>query len=222
MKELSAQNLVYRRAENLILNGINFSVTTGEIVGIQGRSGSGKSTLLRLLSGLLVPQQGEIFLENNSTAQNKKILTLQMANFPWPEITIVFQQMFLWPHLTVWKNICLPLKNSSTKIDEFLPIMEKLGILDLKNRYPHELSGGEKQRVALIRAIALKPSFLLLDEATSALDAKMVKIVEKILLNLKASGAGIVLVTHSEEQISRLANRTYLLENTNLQQLKKN
>jgi ABC-type polar amino acid transport system ATPase subunit len=170
---IEAKNITKSFAGKIVLDNVSAKFEAGTITALIGPSGSGKSTLLRALSGLEMPEAGEV------------------SEIPYPELTIVFQQLFLWPHLTIRENIELPLKGK--KADE---IIAQLKIAEFVDRYPNEVSLGQRQLGAFARAIALKPKYLLLDEITSALDVEYIKLVLNIIRDLKKQGVCIIMVSH--------------------------
>ena len=200
----------YRGLE--ILHGIDLTVTPGKITAILGPSGGGKSTLLRALSILDAPDSGSVSVDGSDytfPSKNKNGLRP-----PWPTLTVVFQQLFLWPHLTLRRNITLPLEKLSTKangeVDALLDLFE---LREHADRYPNEVSLGQRQRAAFIRAVVLHPKYLLLDEITSALDVEHVsKILEHLKL-LRDQGTGILLVTHLIGFAKSAADQIIFMEN---------
>lgn len=133
-------------------------------------------------------------------------------SFPYPLVTIVFQGLFLFPHLTNRENISLPLKELKKSNPNFDRLIDNLMIRDILDKYPNECSGGEKQRVALARQILLEPKYLLLDEITSALDIETVNTVAEILCELKEKGTGILLVTHMINFAKRISDNFYFMD----------
>ncbi len=189
------------------LSQVSFEISEGEYVVLLGDSGSGKSVLLEILSGLIKPDQGNIYLNDND-----------LANVPIRKrpFGIVFQDLALFPHLTVYDNLAFPLKNRdipnadiNLKIHE---VAEKLEIIPILSRYTDGLSGGEKQRVALARTLATEPACLLLDEPLSALDARIRKEIKAVLRNLNRGGQTIIHVTHDYQEALSLATRIGIME----------
>lgn len=179
-----------------ILKDVDITVEPGEITVLIGPSGSGKTTLLKCLSLLEHPDQGTISLDgihyNFPIPKNKQI------KLPYPNLTVVFQQLFLWPHLTLRQNIILPIKKQLHKHnhDYLNELIELFDMVEFIDRYPNEVSLGQKQRTALVRALVLKPSYILLDEITSALDVEQVSKVLSHLQTLCQMGIGILIITH--------------------------
>ena len=187
---LVAKNIIKKYAGREVLKGVDIVIEPGKITSLIGPSGAGKTTLLRVLSMLDQPDSGSIILDNqNYNFPNNKEIKV------WPKISVVFQQLFLWPHLTLRQNILLPLKNKVNKehIDELIDVLQMKDFID---RYPNQASIGQRQRAALARALALDPEYLLLDEITSALDVEQSRIILSDLVKLKKKGVGIFMVAH--------------------------
>lgn len=186
------------------LTNVNFSVETGEYVAIMGESGSGKSTLLNILAALDKPTGGEVYLEGR---QLSKIKDKELSAFRRENLGFVFQDFNLLDTFSLRDNIFLPLVLSGKKYDEMqkcvLPIANRLGIMDLLNKYPYEVSGGQKQRAAVARAIITNPKLILADEPTGALDSKSTKNLLDIFSDINRSGQTILTVTHSSRAASR-------------------
>jgi len=196
-----------------VLNNVSFSVDNGEIVVIIGPSGCGKTTLLKCLNGLEKIDKGKILIEEDDiSAKGFNLSKLR------EKVGIVFQQYNLFPHMTVKENITLaPLKvKKMSKNDaEILAmlLLEKVGLLNKMDCYPHELSGGQAQRVAIARTLAMKPKAILFDEPTSALDPQMKREVLEVIKRLKDDKITIILVTHEMKFAKEIADRVIFLNN---------
>ena len=179
------------------LKDVNFSVEQGEYVAIMGESGSGKSTLLNILAALDKPTEGKVFLKEKDLS---KVKEKEMAAFRRNNLGFVFQDFNLLD------NIFLPLVLSGTSHKEMerrlLPLADKLGIKNLLEKYPYEVSGGQKQRAAVARAVITQPQLLLADEPTGALDSKAAKELLKLFTSLNQDGQTILMVTHSVKAAS--------------------
>ena len=155
------------------LHNVSFSVEAGEYVAIMGESGSGKTTLLNILAALDKPTGGKVYLKGNDLS---KIREKEMAAFRRQNLGFVFQDFNLLDTLTLKDNIFLPLVLSGKKYTEMesriAPIAEQLGISKLLNKYPYEVSGGQKQRAAIARALITQPQLILADEPSGALDSR--------------------------------------------------
>ncbi len=211
--QLSINNLSKTYSIHTAIKSVNVEVHQGEFLAIVGPSGCGKSTLLKSIAGLETPDTGEIILDNRVifSASNKIDISPEKR-----EVALVFQNYALWPHFNIYKNIAYPLmirKIPKTIIKEKVTKYLKLvRLIDKENRYPHELSGGEQQRVSLARALIMSPKLLLLDEPFSNLDAKLREMMQielkKIHLNL---GLTIVHVTHDQSEAMELADRIVVM-----------
>lgn len=180
------------------LSNINFSVESGEFVAIMGESGSGKTTLLNILAALDSPTSGEIYLDGKSF---ENIKSKERAAFRRNNLGFVFQDFNLLDNFSLEDNILLPLvlagNHYSQMQEKLLPIVNSLGIADLLKKFPYEVSGGQKQRAAVARALITSPKLLLADEPTGALDSKAsVKLLNQFE-TINKEGQTILMVTHS-------------------------
>ncbi|QCE35017.1 ATP-binding cassette domain-containing protein [Acetobacteraceae bacterium] len=199
------------------LNDINFSVKTGEIVGLIGRSGAGKSTLIRCLCALERPGAGDIIVNGTNITGLPESGLIKVRR----KIGLIFQHFNLLTSRTVEGNISLPLQIAGTPRTEIRKrvkdLIEMVGLGGLEKKYPHQLSGGQKQRVGIARALATNPDVLLSDEATSALDPESTASILKLLSDInKEFGLTILLITHEMEVIKRFAKRILVLDHGNL------
>lgn len=204
MELLQVQNLkkVYntKKGSNqyTALRDVNFSVSQGEYVAIMGPSGAGKTTLLNIIASLDKPTAGDVFLEGKSL---RSIGDREISAFRRDNLGFVFQDFNLLDTFTIKDNILLPLVLANTPLPEMLrrltPIAEMLGIMPLLEKFPYEVSGGEKQRAAVARAIVTEPKLVLADEPTGALDSKASTRLLQIFEELHRAGQTVVMVTHS-------------------------
>jgi len=193
-----------------ILKDINLTIQPSKISCLIGPSGGGKSTVLSCLSLLTNPTEGLVSVDGQDfTFPNGKS---SYKSFPYPNVTVVFQGLFLFPHLTNEANILLPLKERNKISSNYDTLIDQLKIREVLKKFPNECSGGEKQRVALARQILLEPKYLLLDEVTSALDLETVNTVANILIDLKNNGTGILLVTHMINLAKTISDDFYFLD----------
>jgi NitT/TauT family transport system ATP-binding protein len=187
-----------------ILKDISFTIRDGEFVSIIGPSGCGKSTLLNILCGLLNPTKGNVFVEGNP------------INGPQKEVGMVFQDYGLFPWLTVQQNVEFGMKlKSISKLERnqrTQDILNKVGLLSARHKYPHQLSGGMKQRVAIARVLANDSEYLLMDEPFGALDHQTRLIMQRFLLDVwKQFNKTILFVTHHVEEALILSERVFLM-----------
>jgi ABC-type lipoprotein export system ATPase subunit len=198
------------KQRGLVLNNLSLEVNEGDSIAIMGPSGSGKSTLLNILGLLDKPDSGEILFRGLDVAG---FTDNESAAYRSRNIGFVFQDHLLLPHLTVSENILLPLLASkyapeelSAREDNLKDLMMKTGILDLKDKYPFNISGGEAQRVALVRSLANNPAVLLADEPTGSLDSRNAENLGELLLTLnKELGITIILATHSQDLAKKMS-----------------
>ena len=185
------------------LSDVNFSVEKGEYVAIMGESGSGKTTLVNILASLDRPTEGKVLMEGRDMAG---IREKDLAAFRRNNLGFVFQDFNLLDTFSIRDNIFLPLVLSRTPYDEMekrlMPLAEKLGISEILDKYPYEISGGQKQRTAAARALITNPRILLADEPTGALDSRAADGLLKILGRINSEGQTILMVTHSVKAAS--------------------
>ena len=194
------------------LRNVNFTVEEGEYVAVMGESGSGKTTLLNILAALDKPTNGNVVLDGKDLS---KIKEKDVAAFRRDNLGFVFQDFNLLDTFTVRDNILLPLVLMGMSYGEMekklLPAAEKLGISALLDKYPYEISGGQKQRTAAARAMITEPKLLLADEPTGALDSKASDELLAVFSKLNSEGQTILMVTHSVKAASH-ANRVLFIK----------
>lgn len=186
-----------------ILKGVDFSVKSGELMGLLGPSGCGKSTLLKAVAGILPPKSGSILIGGEN-----------MANVPPHKrgAVIVFQDMRLFPNMTALENVAFPIKMRGVpkrqRLEQAEQLMKSVQLCGLERRRINELSGGQQQRVALARALAAQPRLLLLDEPFTALDNELKEEIRALVLELhKKFRTTTVLVTHDRQEAFAMADR---------------
>jgi ABC-type lipoprotein export system ATPase subunit len=198
---------------NHVLRGVNLNIETGDFIAVKGASGSGKTTLLSILGTLILPDAGSYVLDDmeiNTPGVDYSFVRNRKLGF-------VFQDHRLMPQLTALENILLPTlalqnKTEDSQTDYAKQLMELTGITSVAGQYPESLSGGETSRVALCRALIMKPSLVLADEPTGQLDAENARNVALLLAKVnKELGTTIVMVTHADETAA-VANRILTLK----------
>ncbi|MBD7963530.1 ABC transporter ATP-binding protein [Fictibacillus norfolkensis] len=211
--ELSNIRKVYKDKEVLNLNQLG--VRKGEIISIVGPSGTGKSTLLRLVAGLEKADTGEIMIDGE-----------HLTNVPPQQRPVVymFQESLLFPHMNVLENVAFGLKmakvSKNKRYDKSKEMMKRVGLEGLESRFPHEISGGQKQRAALARSLIVHPKVLLLDEPFSSLDTELRKETRRWIKHLlKSENITVLFVTHDLEEAMALGDRVAVLNEGKLQQL---
>jgi ABC-type polar amino acid transport system ATPase subunit len=193
---LKAENISFSYGSKNIIQDVDINVARGGITALLGPSGTGKTTLLKCLALLEAPQKGRIVIDD--IAYDFPQNPADRWSPPWPALTVVFQQLFLWPHLTLRDNILLPLRKHDIRDVErrLMELSDMFGMTEFLNRYPNETSRGQQQRAALARALMLKPRYILCDEITSALDVEQVGKVLDCLKLVKEQGVGVMIITH--------------------------
>jgi len=194
---LEIKNLSHSYGEtNQIIQNINLEIEKSDRVAILGPSGCGKSTLLRLIAGLEKPNLGQITIDETVVSTEKFVVPPEKR-----KIGLVVQEKALFPHLSVYDNIGFGIKKNIDKKSITNDLLELLKIDSLRNKYPHEISGGEQQRVALARSLAPNPKLLMLDEPFSALDKDLKGVLyEEISQVFSERGSTILLVTHDSQE----------------------
>ena len=215
MPVVEAQNITktYTIADRevRVLDNVSLSVAAGEFLVVEGSSGSGKTTLLSLLSGLDKPSSGRVWLEEKDITDNSEDDLAPLRN---GIIGFVFQSFHLVPSLTALENVMFPaeIKRDPRAHDKALELLKRVGMQKRCSNYPHQLSGGEMQRVAMCRAVINNPKIIFADEPTGNLDSENGKAVLELLLEFqKESRTTLVLVTHSAE-IAGIADRMIVLK----------
>lgn len=213
MKVLEIKNISKSFNNRTILKDFSLDVSQGEIVSIIGESGAGKSTLLRCINALEMIDSGEIIINNNAISKKN----LKQARL---DVGMVFQDYNLFPNYSVLKNVTLPLtrvlnvNNQEAEI-KARELLSQMNLLKRCDAYPYQLSGGEKQRLAIARTLATNPKVICFDEPTSALDPKLVKQIFKIIKELADSGKSILIVTHDIKFANKISNKIIELETKN-------
>ena len=206
--ELSEVTKSYDAGLPPAVNRVSFSCLEGQILAVIGSSGSGKTTLLRIIAGLEMPDLGRVTLKGETMNSQNECAPPESR-----DCSLVFQDYALFPNMTVQQNVAYgkASKNNSELIDRLFDLT-KIG--DLKNRYPHQISGGEQQRVALVRALATQPSLLLLDEPLSHLDPELRNNVRCELLNIfRVTNTTALFVSHDTEDALTMADQVVVMQN---------
>jgi putative ABC transport system ATP-binding protein len=194
-----------------VLDNVSLSVQEGEFLVVEGSSGSGKTTLLSMLSGLDKPTSGRVFLKDQDITDTSEDDLAPLRN---KFIGFVFQSFHLVPSLTALENVMFPaeLKHDTEAFDKAAKLLKRVGLQKRIDNFPHQLSGGEMQRVAMCRAVINNPKIIFADEPTGNLDSENGQAVLELLLEFqKAHKTTLVLVTHSLE-IAKLADRMIILK----------
>lgn len=202
------------------LKKVSFCVDTGEYVAIMGESGSGKTTLLNILAALDKPTNGTVYLDGQSLSDIKES---KIAAFRRDNLGFVFQDFNLLDTFSLKDNIFLPLvlagKHHNEMETRIKPIAEQLGITDILNKYPYEVSGGQKQRAAVARALITNPKLVLADEPTGALDSKATDELLRLFSEINQNGQTILMVTHSVKAASHASRVLFIKDGEVFHQL---
>ncbi|GBE40194.1 glutamine transport ATP-binding protein GlnQ [bacterium BMS3Bbin09] len=194
-----------------VLKNINLEITKGEVIVICGPSGAGKSTFLRTINKLEPIDDGEIIVDGMYLSDSRTDLTALRA-----EIGMVFQHFNLYPHKTATNNITLaPRKvrglSKNDARERAHKLLERVGLIHRKDAYPAQLSGGEQQRVAIARSLAMEPKIMLFDEPTSALDPELINEVLDVMISLAKEGMTMVVVTHEIGFAQKVADKVVFM-----------
>ena len=195
-----------------VLNNCSVTISKGDVVVVCGPSGSGKSTLIKTVNGLEPVQQGKIFVNDTE---------LQAPTTDLPKLRshvgMVFQHFELFPHLSVTENLTIAQmkvlgRNADDAKKRGLKMLDRVGLMAHKDKFPGQLSGGQQQRVAIARALSMDPIVMLFDEPTSALDPEMVGEVLDVMVNLAKEGMTMMVVTHEMGFARKVANRVIFID----------
>jgi iron(III) transport system ATP-binding protein len=206
---LTFENIGMKFGDKVALDGVDLHIEPGEVVSLLGQSGSGKTTLLRIAAGIERPSQGRLLI-NDIVASDERTFTPPEKR----SVGLMFQDYALFPHLSILQNVMFGL-NDLSKQDaerEAKVALQRVGLEDYVEKFPHMLSGGQQQRVALARAIAPRPSVLLMDEPFSGLDNRLRdRVRDETLAVIREIGATCMIVTHDPEEALRMSDRIVLL-----------
>ena len=209
---LNLHKIHYVVNSNIILKDVDLTVEKGEFISIIGKSGSGKTTLLKIICGLIKQTSGEISLNNKILANNDSFVEPENR-----KLGLVVQEKVLFPHLNVQSNVEFGISSDIEKKEKSIEMLKKFHISNLKDKYPHEISGGEAQRVALARTLVTKPSVLLLDEPFNGLDQEFKDEIYPVIKNiLKTNKMTTIMVSHDLKEVKRLSAKVYNLNNAAL------
>lgn len=207
--QLSFENIVQTYNATQALNGVSLTVEPGELVCLLGHSGCGKTTLLRIAAGVEAPTSGRVLMDGREVSGTKSFVEPERRG-----IGLMFQDYALFPHMSILQNVMFGLKDLSTSEADIAArrALSRVGLEHYANEFPHTLSGGEQQRVALARSIAPRPGVLLMDEPFSNLDRRMRDAIrDETVAILRENGATTIVVTHDPEEAMRIADRIVLM-----------
>jgi len=216
---ITIENLTKRYEKTAALEEIALELSDSEILGVVGPSGCGKTTLLRLIAGLERPDDGRILINDIEMSTPTRLTMPHQRG-----LSMIFQDLALWPHMTVSEHIRFVLRRNSLSAEDIKTkthmILENVNLSGYDQRHPHKLSGGEKQRLAIARALASEPEYLLMDEPFSNLDSILRDELQALIAGLKNSQhMGIVYVTHQVEDALAVADRIAIMKGGRLVQI---
>ena len=212
MAMIEIKNVSKWYGEKQVLVDCTTSVDKGDVVVVCGPSGSGKSTLIKTVNGLEPFQKGEIMLDGISVGAKGADLAKLRSR-----VGMVFQNFELFPHMSVSKNLAIAQmkvlgRSEDEARDKGLKLLERVGLIEHKDKYPAQLSGGQQQRVAIARALSMDPIAMLFDEPTSALDPEMINEVLDVMVELAKEGMTMMVVTHEMGFAKKVADRVIFME----------
>lgn len=212
MAMIEIKNVSKWYGEKQVLVDCTTQVAKGEVVVVCGPSGSGKSTLIKTVNGLEPFQKGEILVDGVSVGDK----TVDLAKLR-SRVGMVFQNFELFPHMNVTKNLVISQtkvlgRSEAEALDKGLKLLDRVGLIEHKDKFPAQLSGGQQQRVAIARALSMDPICMLFDEPTSALDPEMINEVLDVMVELAKEGMTMMVVTHEMGFAKKVANRVIFME----------
>lgn len=201
--------------EVYVLDNINLTVKSGEILSILGPSGCGKTTLLRIIAGLEKQTNGIIKINNKIVSDQSCFILPEKRN-----LGLIVQERSLFPHLTNYENILFGIKNLDDKNEIARDYLELFKIAHLKDKYPHEISGGEQQRIALARSLAPSPALLLMDEPFNALDEKLkIEMYAEIKKIFRQKNITVIMVSHDNEEVRFFSDKLITIEDGSIKEI---
>ncbi|AFM28116.1 LPS export ABC transporter ATP-binding protein [Desulfomonile tiedjei] len=210
MRELRARGLVKEYSGRRVVDGVSLKINSGQVVGLLGPNGAGKTTTFYMITGLVRPDSGEVYLDDQDMSQLPVYLRARLGINYLPQETSVFRK------LSVADNILAILEmveSDKTRREERLnDLLEELDIAHLRNQRAESLSGGQKRRLEITRALVTQPDFILLDEPFAGLDPIVVLEIQKIIRKLREQGIGIVITDHNTRETLGVCDKIYLLD----------
>ncbi len=212
MSLIKLENISFEYDNKEILDNFSLTIDSSKTTCLFGPSGCGKTTILRLIAGLETPQKGKITINGKEVSKNNNIIVPAYKR----EIGYVFQDLALWPHFTIYENIAFGLNQKSKNINTKNTVDKILIFFKLEEhsrKYPHQLSGGQQQLIAIARSIVLNPKILLMDEPLANLDVKLKSKILSYINEIKeAFDITIIYVTHDKEEANQISDRIVVLE----------
>ncbi|MEO1923811.1 MAG: LPS export ABC transporter ATP-binding protein [Nautiliaceae bacterium] len=209
MSKLEAKNLKKSFKKNLIIKGISLYINTGEIVGLLGPNGAGKTTTFYLICGLLTPDEGRVFLDKNNITKKPLYKKARMGIGYLPQESSIFRDLSVEDNLYIVAEEYYSSKEAEELVEELL---EKFNIEPIRRRKGINLSGGERRRVEIARALVPKPKFLFLDEPFAGVDPVNVNDIKNLIALLKKEKIGVVITDHNVRETLSICDRAYVLK----------
>ncbi len=207
---IKLENITHAYDEKIVIRGLTMDFEARKPTCLLGSSGSGKTTILRLIAGLETPKEGRISISGKTVTQNNSIVVPPHQR----HLGFIFQDLALWPHFTVYRNIAFGLAERKEKNvkDTVFDMLDFFGLKEYADKYPHQLSGGQQQLVAISRALVLKPEILLMDEPLANLDVKLKRKTLEHIKNLNRHfDLTVIYVTHDHREAFAIADRVVVL-----------
>ncbi len=210
MAVLSAERLTKSYDQRVVVKGVSIAIDSGEIIGLLGRNGAGKTTTFQMIVGLVKPDKGNIYIDKRDISKSPTYLRAQEGITYLPQENSVFLKATVKNNLKMKLQLVPYSKKEREKIAKQL--LDEFGLSNLEKAYAYNLSGGERRRLEIARSLILKPKFLLLDEPFTGIDPLTIIDLQKIILNLKNKGIGIILSDHNVRDTFKIADRTYIID----------
>jgi len=214
MTVLKSENLTKSYNRRIVVKGVDIEVDSGKIVGLLGRNGAGKTTIFQMVAGLIKPGRGSIFLDEKNISRYSSHLRAMAGITYLPQESSVFLKASVEDNLRLILELQTHKRKDRKKI--VAQLLEELGLLQLVKQPAYSLSGGERRRLEICRSLIIKPKFLLLDEPFTGIDPLPIIELQKILLNLKNKGIGIILSDHNVRDTFMIVNRAYIIDDGNI------
>ncbi len=214
---IKLNNIRHSYGETQVINNLSLNIDTNQLTCLLGSSGCGKTTILRLIAGLEIPKSGQIIINNKMVSEDGQLLIPPHKR----EIGFIFQDLALWPHFTVYKNIAFGLNERKEKNvkETVFDMLDFFGLRQYSEKYPHQLSGGQKQLVAISRSLVLKPKILLMDEPLANLDVKLKRKILEYINNIKRTfNISIIYVTHDHEEAFAISDKVVVLNDGEIEE----
>ena len=210
MRILKTNNIIKQYSGRKVVNEVNINVKTGEIVGLLGPNGAGKTTSFYMCVGLIAPDQGEIFLDDINITSYPMYQRARNGIAYLPQEASIFRKLSVEDNImAILETITFP--NKSERIKKLNSLLEELGLLNLRKNIASSLSGGERRRVEIARALARDPSFILLDEPFAGIDPIAIKDIQGLIRTLKLKGIGVLITDHNVRETLGICDRAYIL-----------